>query len=164
MSSGNQSAIFNAFNQIFEQNRQLLKQSSHKPNLNKVPNRDIELAVIVILVDLASSDSNFDSREFMTICIGMQRLFGISQSDVTKLISQANQILAGMRGVDKFATLLKETLDEEKREQVLEVIKNVIAADGKVDDMEVYLQHKFQSLLGLDKKAQAPKTAGSEEA
>jgi len=162
MGSNNQSAVFNAFNQIFEQNRQLLKQGSGQSKLKKVPTRDLELAVVVILVDLASADSHFDSREFMTICIGMQRLFGISQPEVTALIAQANQVLAGMRGVDKFANLLKEQVDLEKRRQIMEVINNVIAADGREDDFEIYLKHRFHALLGLDEKP-APQAAPTEE-
>lgn len=144
--------ILNAFNSIFEQNGELLKASNRADKLKTVTNNDLHLAVVVILVDLASTDSNFDSREYMTICVGMQRLFGISQSAVSALISQANQILTTMRGVDRFATLLKEQIDIEKRKQIMQVIDNVIAADGHTDDFEIYLKHKFGSLLGLDEK------------
>ncbi len=142
--------VLNAFNSIFEQSEQLLRKQQRQGKLQTVPNNDIHLAAVVILVDLASTDSNFDSREYMTICVGMQRLFGISQTAVSKLISQANQILASMRGVDRFATLLKEQIDVEKRKQIMQVIDNVIAADGHEDDFEIYLKHKFKFLLGLE--------------
>lgn len=142
--------VLNAFSSIFEQSEQLLRKQQRQGKLQRVPNNDIHLAAVVILVDLASTDSNFDSREYMTICVGMQRLFGISQTAVTKLISQANQILASMRGVDRFATLLKDQIDVEKRKQIMQVIDNVIAADGREDDFEIYLKHKFTFLLGLE--------------
>lgn len=146
--------VLNAFSSIFEQSEQLLRRQQQQGKLKTIPNNDLHLAVVVILVDLASTDSNFDSREYMTICVGMQRLFGISQAAVTKLISQANQVLASMRGVDRFATLLKEHIDIEKRQQIMQVIDNVIAADGREDDFEIYLKHKFAFLLGLEEPKQ----------
>jgi len=152
MASGPQSAVFNAFHGIFEQNRKIIKESAGKPKLSKVASHELELAVVVILVDLASVDSNFDSREFMTICIGMQRLFGVTQPEVLKLIAQANQVLASLRGVDKFAILLRDEVPIEKRKQIMEVVNNVISADGREDDFEIYLRHKFHDLLGLNEK------------
>ncbi|MFM1848226.1 MAG: hypothetical protein RL417_1700 [Pseudomonadota bacterium] len=147
------SSVLNAFNSIFEENEKLLRRQQKKDKLGAIEKNDLHLAVVVLLVDLASTDSNFDSREFLTICVGMQRLFGISQPQVTKLISQANQIIASMRGVDRFATLLKEQVDEETRKQIMEIIHNVIAADGHEDDFEIYLKHKFKFLLGLEEGA-----------
>jgi uncharacterized tellurite resistance protein B-like protein len=163
MGSGHQSAVFNAFHGIFEQNRKLLKDSTGKTKLPKVANRELELAVVVILVDLASADSNFDSREFMTICIGMQRLFGVTQPEVMKLIAQANQVLASLRGVDRFANLLREEVPIEKRKQIMEVVQNVIAADGREDDFEIYLRHKFHHLLGLNEQPAAQVEAAAPE-
>lgn len=145
--------VLNAFSSIFEQSEQLFRRQQ-QGKLKTVPSTELHLAVVVILVDLASTDSNFDSREYMTICVGMQRLFGISQATVTKLIAQANQVLASMRGVDRFATLLKEQIDIEKRQQIMQVIDNVIAADGREDDFEIYLKHKFAFLLGLEEPKQ----------
>jgi uncharacterized tellurite resistance protein B-like protein len=144
------SSVLSAFNSIFEQNEKLLKRSGKTKESGAASSHDLHLAVVVLLVDLASTDSNFDSREYLTICVGMQRLFGITQPEVTKLISQANQIIASMRGVDRFATLLKEQVDGETRKQIMEVIQNVISADGVEDDFEIYLKHKFRFLLGLE--------------
>lgn len=145
------SSILHAFNTIFEENEKLLRKQDKKASHGKVAQNELHLAVVVLLVDLASTDSHFDSREFLTICVGMQRLFEISQPEVLNLISQAKKIIASMRGVDRFATLLKEQIDEAKRREIMHIIDNVIAADGRQDDFEIYLKHKFEFLLGLEK-------------
>lgn len=156
MSSNHQSAVFTAFHGIFEQNRKILHDSSAPRHFDKVAHRELELAVVVILVDLATADAHFDSREFMTICVGMQRLFGLPKPEVMKLIGQANQVLASFRGIDQFAQLIRREIPLEKRQQILDVINEVIAADGREDDFEIYLRHKFIDLLGLNPAAPMP--------
>ncbi len=115
----------------------------------KVLQRDLELAVTVLLVDLASADQEFDQQEYQVIMHGMMRMFGTSKHEVSALINQAQTVLRNLRGVSRFGNLLKENLSLEERKVVMEIIEDVIHADGVEDDYEVYLRHKLRGLLGL---------------
>jgi len=112
-------------------------------------NRELELALTVMLVDLASCDQKFEQREYQLIFSGLHKIFGTKKEEVQALVNQANILLANLRGVGQFAKILKENLDEEKRKAVLEVIDEMIHADGVEDGFEIYLRHKAATLLGL---------------
>ena len=123
---------------------------THKPKTTcTAPLRNIELAVAILLVDLASIDQNFDMEEFSVIRDGLNRIFGTTGDEVSKLVNQATLVLRNLRGTSKFAEVLRDSLSNEDKKEIINLIDQVIAADSKMDDYEVYLKHKFADLLGL---------------
>ena len=110
---------------------------------------ELELAVVVLLVDLASCDQNFDPQEYEVIVNGLRRLFGTQRHEVRALVNQANLLLSSLRGPAKFAELLAKALSVEQKNQVMEVIDECIMADSIEDGYETYLRHKFAEMLGI---------------
>ncbi|MBX7143908.1 MAG: TerB family tellurite resistance protein [Oligoflexia bacterium] len=137
-------SIFDNHNNVID--RGFTRKSATKTGLKK---NDLELALAVLLVDLASCDQNFEMREYNIIQNGLRRIFGTTKDEVTKLINQANTTLKNLRGSSRFAAQLKENLDENARKAIFEVIEEVIAADGVEDGFETYMRHKFADLLGI---------------
>lgn len=111
--------------------------------------RELELALAVILVDLASADQNFDQNEYQAIALGLRRVFGTSKDQMQVLVNQAKVQLAGLRGTGRFAEMLRDNLTEKDKQAVMEVIEDIIAADGKEDGYETYLRTRLQSTLGI---------------
>lgn len=111
--------------------------------------REIELAAVVLLVDVASADQNFDSKEYQAISDGMRRTFGTSKEQVAALVQEAKTALANLRGATKYADILRDGLEPKERQAVFELIEEVIAADGQVAGFEEYLRQKFAKLLGI---------------
>lgn len=139
---------------MFESNNQLVRESASKfktKSGKKADTADLEFALAVLLVDLASCDQEFAPQEYHIIQNGLRRIFGTSKDQVTNLINQANQTLKNLRGSSKFAADLKESLNLEQRQAIMEIVNEVIAADGKEDGFEIYMRHKFMDLLGLPK-------------
>ncbi|MCB0332893.1 MAG: TerB family tellurite resistance protein [Bdellovibrionales bacterium] len=126
-----------------------LSRKRHKGSQKANMKRELELAVTVLLVDLASSDQNFDQVEYHVIAAGLKRLFGTGTTEMSGLVNQAQTILKNLRGVGKYAEVLKTNLSLDQRKVVLEVIDDVIHADGVVDGFETYLRHKFADLIGV---------------
>jgi uncharacterized tellurite resistance protein B-like protein len=114
--------------------------------------KELELALAVLLVDLASCDQNFEQQEYQVISNGLKRMFGTGKSDVQALVNQANTVLKNLRGTSRFAEMLKDNLSHEERQHVMELINEVIDADGQEDGFETYLRHKFAKLLGFEIK------------
>ncbi len=52
----------------------------------------------------------------------------------------------------QFANTIKENYSPEQKQKVIEMIWNVIYADGHLDQYEDYLAHKLAKLLGLNHK------------
>lgn len=148
-----------AIEHIFANHNRSLENGRTKKG-KAVKAKELEMAVAVLLVDLASCDQHFDTCEFQTISKGLNKLFGTSLQEVSQLVQQATQALAMLRGSAKFATLLKDNLPLEERKKIMEVIEDVIQADGVVDGFEIYLRHKYADLLGVPVASTAGENSG----
>jgi uncharacterized tellurite resistance protein B-like protein len=116
---------------------------------NKLQKRELEFALTVLLVDLASCDQNFDMREYTLIQNGLKRVFGTTKDEVSALVNEANNTLKNLRGSSRFAVQLKDQLGLDQRIAIMEVVNDVIGADGVEDGFETYLKHKFTELLDI---------------
>ena len=118
---------------IYQAEQEII-QNKPKPKLRKqtsVSDSQLQLALTVMLVDLASIDQNFDVSEYNTISQGLHRVFGTTKQEVQSLVNQANLVLANLRGTSRFAELLKKEMDIGQRKAIMEIIDEVIGADGK---------------------------------
>ena len=137
---------------IFNSQQQVLGEAGTTTKIgakSKAKKPELELALAVLLVDLASCDQNFDPKEYAVIQNSLVGLFGTSKEQVQQLVNQANLVLANMRGVNKFADLLKDNLTDDEKHAIFNIIEDVIKADGQEDGFEVYLREKFKTLLGI---------------
>ena len=113
--------------------------------------RELEQALAILLVELASCDQNFDTNEYNIIISGLKRIFGTERNQVTALINQANAMIASMRGSSGYGVLLRDNLSIPQRQNILEIVEEIISADGRVDGFEIYVRNKIAELLGLPK-------------
>jgi uncharacterized tellurite resistance protein B-like protein len=152
---GNQ--LLNSLDKIFANTQQpdQRKQLGGRKN-QKINTRELELALTVLLVDLAACDENFQPEEYQVIANGLRRLFGTTKEQVQALVNQATQVLRNLRGTSHFGTLLKDNLSEEQRYAIMETVEDIINADGVVEGFEIYLKHKITDLLGLPKQPLVP--------
>lgn len=150
MSNSSQNTLLNTMDKIFA-NTQGFEKSvrAQLPKNKNLQKRELELALTVLLVDLASCDQNFEPREYQMISAGLRRMFGTTREQVQALVNQANLVLKNLRGTNRFAQLLKDSLSSEQRQVVMELINDVIATDGVEDGFEVYLRHKLSDMLGV---------------
>lgn len=109
----------------------------------------VELAAAVLLLEVASADSRISIHQKGIIQAGLQMLFGLSGELALENMHQAQNTLRSLRGSSSFATALKEQLDEPMKIFLMNVMDDVIRADGKNSDMETYHKNRFRMLLGL---------------
>lgn len=115
--------------------------------------QELEVAVTVLLVDIATCDQNFDQSEYQVISHALRGLFGTSPQQIQALVNQAKLVVENLRGTARFAELLRDNLDIDQRRAIMQTINNVIEADDSEDGFETYLRHKFLDLLGLETEA-----------
>jgi uncharacterized tellurite resistance protein B-like protein len=142
--------LTNTIQQIFANNTKELKASNLLKGKKKVARTELELALTILLVELASCDQSFDQKEYRLIAAGLRRVFGTCLGDVTALVNRAQVVTQNLRGSKQFSELLRDNISEEHKEQIIEVIDQVIMADGVEDPYETYLRHKFADALGVD--------------
>ena len=151
MSNERPAHVQNVINGVFGANSRYLQSAQGQKQGNKKGN-NLPLAFAIVLVELASSDQNFEPAEYNAICNGLKRLFGATREQVSALINQANLTLGNMRGTSEYTELLQKGLSEEDKLAALDIFDEVINADGQVDGYEAFLRQKFLRLLGLDSK------------
>jgi len=154
MATDNNRIVVDTLNNLFSQNQQKNQKKQNFKRAKGVTDKDLEVALTVILVDLASSDQNFEPQEYTVIQKGLARMFGTNKTEVSPLVNQAKIILGNMRGTGSSLKILKENLDLEQRQTVMEIIDEVIDTDGVEDGFEVYLRTKFLDGLGLKEESE----------
>lgn len=132
-----------------EHQRALSNFQQQNKGKKRATRHELELSLTILLVELASADQNFDTDEYNRIVSGLKRIFGTDRTNVSTLITQANHALGNLRGSTQYAELLRENLSPEQRQTVLEVVEEVIHADGKIDGFELYVRNKIANSLGI---------------
>jgi uncharacterized tellurite resistance protein B-like protein len=128
---------------------------SHKgkfdlPSSKDAHKAELELALTVVLVDLACIDQNFEQSEYQIIVEGVHSMFGTNALQVQALVNQAMLILKDLRGTNRFGSLLKENLNENQRTAIMEIVDQLVGADGSEDGFETYIRNKISSVLGIE--------------
>ena len=136
----------NSLNELFAAAE---KASAKKMKKRAVPIAELELALAVVLVDLAGCDQQFAPNEYQVISGGLRRLFSPPKERVKALVNQANVALGNLRGTSRFAALLRDNLDESEKKSVMETIDDLIGIDGAEDGFETYLRNKLSTVLGI---------------
>jgi len=149
MSDNEKGVSAEALEDLFDQNNQQSKKRKQKFSNDRAKKRELALAATVLLVDLADCDQDFDPEEYQVITSGLIRMFDTCKSEVTALVNEAQQYLANLRGVDRYAQILKEELNDSEKAMLMDVIDELTAADGKEDGFEIYLRSKVAKKLGM---------------
>lgn len=151
MSKEQSNPLLNTVETIFSGSDTWFNQTTHPKlkTLKPAQKKELELALTILLVDLASSDQSFDQQEYLIIAGGLRRMFGTSRDQVKSLVNQATLVLKNLRGNAKFGELLRDNLELTQKEVIMEIIEEIICSDGKEDGFEIYLRHKLAGLLGI---------------
>ena len=112
-------------------------------NKKKPTQHQLEFALTVILVELATSDDDFDRNEYETICNGVAEVFSTSRAEIMNLIESAEAMLATFRTSTEYLELLSENATYGQKITIMKIIDEVIQADGVTDGFELYHRAKY---------------------
>ncbi|NQV98632.1 MAG: TerB family tellurite resistance protein [Rhodospirillales bacterium] len=106
-------------------------------------------AAAALLVEVASIDGDFDADERKTIASLLARRYDLNVGEVVKLMVDASQAVD--RSVDHygFARKINASYDLEARTELLEMLWQVVYADGVVHDFEANLMRRLSGLLHI---------------
>jgi uncharacterized tellurite resistance protein B-like protein len=113
---------------------------------------DYRLAAVALLVHAATIDGEMSPRERDKLHAVVKRRFALDDAATAELIDKAT--LAEHDAVDlyHFTSLLNRTLDEEGRARVVEMMWEIIYADGERDELEDNLVWRAADLLGVSQR------------
>ena len=110
---------------------------------------DRVLAVCALLVEMAMIDGEFKPAERDRIIAIMRQHYGVSESDVARLLEEAQRQARQATDYWRLTRIIAANYSREEKTGIIELLWSVIYADGTVEEHEDYLVKKLARLLEL---------------
>lgn len=131
---------------MFNRIRDLLLKTGPGPDVAD-PGATLKLAAAALMVRAAALDGAFGEAERATIRRLLRDRFTLSADDAAALIAEADALQADSTQILPFTRALKDALDPQERLRILEMLWEVVLADGAVHDYEANLMRRIAGLL-----------------
>jgi len=108
-----------------------------------------QLAVVALLIELAQSDRRFKRTELATIKRIVRERFGVDAAAAGRLIAAARRELDAALEDWVFATAVRDGFDAKERIEIVELLWEVVYADGRLARLEESLMRRLSEQLGI---------------
>jgi len=124
--------------------------SSDHDGDNRVP--DERLAAVALLVHMSGIDGEFSADESAKLRSLVKGRFDLDEAAAERLIAEARA--ADLEAVDLygFTSVLKSQLDDAGRARIVEMMWEMVFADGEVHEFEDNLVWRVAELLGVSSR------------
>lgn len=126
--------------------------------------RDLHIAALVVLIEMAGTDSSVASQEAEAVCALMAKEFGIPDQDLPELVQIAIEAKKSAQKIDQFVKQINESLNVVQRQRLLAMVWAIVLADGKVDKFEqrfaVQMYNRLQLTADQASEARAMAESG----
>jgi uncharacterized tellurite resistance protein B-like protein len=110
---------------------------------------DYRLAAAALLVHAAAIDGNVSQVERDALHAVIKRRFNLDEAQTDALVEEATEAEHEAIDLYHFTSLLNRALDEDGRRRVIEMMWQIVYADGRVSDFESNLLWRAADLLGI---------------
>ncbi|MBN2331702.1 MAG: TerB family tellurite resistance protein [Deltaproteobacteria bacterium] len=116
---------------------------------NEKKGDELQLAIAMLLVEIALADDVLHAREEQLILRVLQKLFSLSPQDAGDLLSRSRQKHAESIDLYPATRTINDHFSPAEKSRLLETVWQLVFADGILDQHEDYLMHKLAKLLRL---------------
>jgi len=113
---------------------------------------DYRLAAVALLVHAAAIDGDVSPSERDKLHSVVKRRFDLDDAAADELIDKATAAEHEAVDLYHFTSLLNRTLDEAGRARVIEMMWEIVYADGRRDELEDNLLWRAADLLGVSSR------------
>jgi uncharacterized tellurite resistance protein B-like protein len=113
---------------------------------------ELRLAVAALLVEAACMDRQFDAAERQTITRLLRQRFGLADDEVASLVARAEQAVAETSQLFPFTYTVATRFSAPERIELIEMLWEVVYADGQLDDFEANLLRRVGGLIYVTDK------------
>src|SRR3977135_437305 len=114
---------------------------------------DYRLAAAALLVHTAAIDGNISDRERTKLHAVIKRQFDLDEATTDELVAEATAAEHDAIDLYHFTTLINRSLEEDGRRRVVEMMWEMVYADGHVSEFERNLIWRAADLLGVSSRA-----------
>ena len=108
---------------------------------------EVQLAAAALLMEAAGKDGSLDAAERDKIEELIAARFGSDKAEIDRLLRQTEARLENSHHILPFTRVVKDRLDHEERIEVLEMLWEVVYADGELHDYEANLMRRVAGLI-----------------
>src|SRR5262245_53678677 len=113
---------------------------------------DYRLAAAALLIHVASVDGGMSAAERARLHAVLMQRFGLDDAAAEELVHEAAEVEREAVDLYRFTSLLNRSLDEEGRCRMVEMMWQVVYADGRVSEFEDNLIWRAADLLGVSRQ------------
>jgi uncharacterized tellurite resistance protein B-like protein len=113
---------------------------------------DYRLAAAVLLIHAAAIDGNISNAEREKLQALVRRRFGLDQAATDELVAEATEAESEAIDLYQFTRLINRSLDEDGRRRMVEMMWQMVHADGRVTEFESNLIWRAADLLGVSSR------------
>jgi uncharacterized tellurite resistance protein B-like protein len=133
---------------MFDRWRRLLSSGADEARVPREHSfEERQLAAAALLVEAASTDSEFGAAERAKIGELLQSRFGLGAAEASDLLAEAERASAASVEWQGFTQAIKDGFAPEERVLVIEMLWEVAYADGQLHDYEASLLRRITGLL-----------------
>lgn len=110
---------------------------------------DVRLAVCALFLEMASIDEEFSEEERELVLNMMKEEFDLSEKYINELVEAAEEQRRSTLDLWKFTDMINRNFNVEEKIRVVELLWQIVYADGKLNKHEDYLVHKISRLFNL---------------
>ncbi len=126
-----------------------------RPDPEPFPDPDARLALTALLIRIARSDGDYADAEVDRIDRIVATRYGLSPFEAARLRGSAETLESEAPDTVRFTRAIKDAVEYEHREAVVEALWDVALADGERDAEENALLRLVANLLGVSDRDSA---------
>ncbi|HEY0568712.1 MAG TPA: TerB family tellurite resistance protein [Xanthobacteraceae bacterium] len=138
--------MFQAFKEF------LLDVTSGTKHPSRFEENDYRVAAAALLVHAAEIDGNMTAAEREKLQALVKQRFGLGDAETDELVKEATEAEHEAVDLYHFTSLINRSLDEAGRRRLVEMLWEVVYADGKVSEFEDNLIWRAADLLGISSR------------
>jgi uncharacterized tellurite resistance protein B-like protein len=108
---------------------------------------DLQVAAAALLVEAAEMDANFDAAERTKILEFVRARFELTEAEAQSLLELAGDEVANATQLYSFTRVVKDNFDHDERVELMEMLWEVVYADGALHDLEASLMRRIAGLI-----------------
>ncbi|KAA3614722.1 MAG: TerB family tellurite resistance protein [Calditrichaeota bacterium] len=112
-------------------------------------NNKLEIATSVLFLELAYADFNIAPEEEKHMHKSIEDFFSLSSEEVKELVELAREKRDDRNDIWLFTDQIKQNFSRDDKIRILEMLWELVYADGHMDKYEEALMRKITPLLGL---------------
>lgn len=111
--------------------------------------RELHIAAAAMLIEAAMTDGQVDSVERKRIAVLVERHLGVPREDVAGILEESETKAEAAVDIYSFLRVVNEHFDHAERIVLVEMLWDVVYADGELHDHEANLIRRVSGMLGL---------------